>query len=523
MIPKWLLISAGILIFLGAATWYGLLTPTKDIEEDINNTSKPTVFLIVDSLMDEPMLQAIKEGKAPALKFLMEQGDYIPEVVSSYPTMSVTIDSTLLTGSYADGHQLPGLVWFHPEEQRLVNYGAGKMEVLQQGIKQVVQDGVYNLNEKHLSNEMTTIYEELYDIGLSSASINGLVYRGKESHQLHIPGLATAFNLLPDTLQVKGPSILSMGIVSRLNPENVKNNNPWQGLGVNDTFTAEEVRFLIENNSLPSFTLAYLPDLDHYLHEEGPEDLKGIEAADKQIQRILNAYPTWEAALEEISLIVYGDSGQSFIGKEKNEAVIDLTELGEEFQVAEAGKEVQQEDQVILGVNERMAYIYLLDESITYEKIAFFLRKDPRIGFIAWKDDRGNHVFAGKSQEKLIFQQDGTFSDKYGQNWDIKGNPAALDLSIADTGDIEYGDYPDALARLYGALHSHRGRFLIVDAMPGYEFVAEHSPTHLGGAGHGSLHKKDSVTPLIVTGIHTKPRYPRVVDFKQWLLEEVGQ
>ena len=29
-----------------------------------------------------------------------------------------------------------------------------------------------------------------------------------------------------------------------------------------------------------------------------------------------------------------------------------------------------------------------------------------------------------------------------------------MDLSINDQNRIEYGNYPDALARLYGALHS---------------------------------------------------------------------
>jgi hypothetical protein len=84
--------------------------------------------------------------------------------------------------------------------------------------------------------------------------------------------------------------------------------------------------------------------------------------------------------------------------------------------------------------------------------------------------------------------------------------------------EIQYGDYPDALARLHGALHSHEGRFIIVDAKPGYEFIAKHSPTHLGGGGHGSLHKDDSLKPLLIVGTDNKPQYNRLVDFKNWIL-----
>ena len=94
-----------------------------------------------------------------------------------------------------------------------------------------------------------------------------------------------------------------------------------------------------------------------------------------------------------------------------------------------------------------------------------------------------------------------------------------MDLSINKQNGINYGDYPDALARLYGALHSHAGRYIIVDAKPGYEFVGKNSPNHAGGAAHGSLHKVDSEVPLIIAGTDQKPKNHRLVDFKDWLVE----
>ncbi|MGW6607474.1 hypothetical protein ACWF7H_06410 [Peribacillus butanolivorans] len=74
-----------------------------------------------------------------------------------------------------------------------------------------------------------------------------------------------------------------------------------------------------------------------------------------------------------------------------------------------------------------------------------------------------------------------------------------LDLNIKSNHHITYRNYTDGLSRLYGALHSHKGDFLIVDAKPGYEFIGDSSPEHTGGGAHGSMHKDDSLTPMIVT------------------------
>ena len=65
---------------------------------------------------------------------------------------------------------------------------------------------------------------------------------------------------------------------------------------------------------------------------------------------------------------------------------------------------------------------------------------------------------------------------------------------------------------------SHDGDYLVVNAKPGYEFLAESSPTHVGGASHGGLHEQDSLVPMIVTGTNTKPKNLRILDLKDWIL-----
>ncbi|WP_249870021.1 alkaline phosphatase family protein [Oceanobacillus saliphilus] len=520
MIKKLVIVLIGLILILALFIWYGFSTPTKDLADvEVTSASKPVLFLLIDSLMDEPLQNAIDEGSVPALEFLAENGQYLPEIVSSYPTMSVTIDSTLLTGTYTNQHQVPALAWFHKEEDRLVNYGSSAMEIYKLGVEQVLHDTIFNLNQQHLSKDTSTIFEELDNRGDDSASINGMLYRGNSQHNFHVPKVISLFNLLPDTIDVKGPTILTLGRLSQFSSENNKHNNVWQSLGMNDNFAGNEIRNLIQNDTLPSFTLAYFPELDKPVHEKGPMTLDGLEQVDQVLQTILNEFPSWEEALEQITFIVYGDSGQAKIGDIEQEALVDLKILSEIYNIPKLGDPIQKDDQIVLAVNSRMAYINLLDENIPYEEIISHFIKDPRIGFIAWKDDAGNHVVSASSEDPFTFQPDGEYSDQYGQRWTLDGDFSVLDLYVDEQKNISYWDYPDALARLYGALHSHQGRYLIVDTKPGYEFIGEHSPTHVGGGGHGSLHKDDSLTPLIIAGADTVPEYNRVIDFKDWILE----
>src|SRR5690625_1090665 len=123
--------------------------------------NKPIILLNIDSLMAKPLEIAMQTGRAPALEFLTENGMYYPKVVSSFPTMSVTIDSSLLTGTYADQHQIPGLNWFNTKKKEMTNYGTGFFETYRTGMRKTVHNMLYQLNHQHLSHHVTTIFEEL--------------------------------------------------------------------------------------------------------------------------------------------------------------------------------------------------------------------------------------------------------------------------------------------------------------------------------------------------------------------------
>jgi hypothetical protein len=107
--------------------------------------------------------------------------------------------------------------------------------------------------------------------------------------------------------------------------------------------------------------------------------------------------------------------------------------------------------------------------------------------------------------------------DEYEQSWDLAGDVGVLNLTVKNN-KIFYDEYPDALARLYSSLTSHEGNYLVVSAKPGFEFIGEGSPTHVGGASHGGLHKQDSLVPMIVTGTDSSPKHLRIIDLKDWIL-----
>lgn len=500
---------------------------SKPKEQDlmrINSTNgenaKKVIFLMVDSLMYQAIDQGISKQELPAFKFLIEHGQYYKNLVSSFPTMSVTIDSSLITGAYSDIHRVPGLTWYSADNKKVINYGTGPMEVLKLGVSPVMTDALFHLNESHLNKDIPTIYEELAQQGLKSGSINGLIYRGASAHKLSIPDWMQATTSLPKEIQVKGPDFLSLGALS----------NPFQGIknlpdgltnrmGINNDFAIEAVKYLIQSNKLPDFLFVYLPDLDRELHKEGPAGLHGVKELDQQLQSVLESFGSPEKALHHANFIIAGDSGMTRILPAEQNPVIDLPSLLGDAKILRPGEAVSKETEIILAVNETMAYVYSLNVDRSLRDTANLLMKDPRIDFISWKEKDWNYAMQGSTANQIKFKAGGNLTDPYGQSWTVEQDEEVLDLSVnMATHSLNYDQYPDVLKRLSSALHSHQGEFLVITAKPGYEFTSGSSPKHKGGGGHGSIRKMESLVPLIISGTDQKPEYLRMVDLKAYLL-----
>lgn len=489
-----------------------------------NNTlhpsAKPVVLIIIDSLMNKPLRRAIQESRAPALKYLMDHGRYFENVVSSFPTMSVTIDSSILTGTYSDQHHVPGLVWYSGDENRMIFYGNGAKESFKIDQMQVFRDAVYMLNQVHLNKRTKTIHEELAVQGKDSASVNAIIFRGKTKHTLNVPKWIANTTSLPEDVHVTGPKWLSYATLAQYNPENDENAPLWKKFGMNNDFTAQELAYLIKQNRLPSVTIAYFPENDNVLHRKGPAELQGIEEVDEALQKVLDAYGSWEQALKNTVWIVMGDSSQSYVKRE--ESIVDLKPLLKGYKIAKLSEPVSNEDQIVIAANERMAYVYALDPNVEISDVVKNLKSEDKLDIIAMRNKNNISITSGKSHKMLSYRPGGKFIDEYGQTWTLSGDLQLADISIKNN-RIEYRKYPDILARLYGAMHSHEGRYAVVTVQPGYELIGESSPTHVGGGAHGSLHEVDSLVPLIVSGTNTQPKTRRIVDIKDWILKLASQ
>ncbi|WP_458475714.1 alkaline phosphatase family protein [Paenibacillus sp. TH7-28] len=490
-------------------------------------TPKKIIFFMVDSLMAQAIDRGIRQNELPTFRYFIEHGQYFKNMVSSFPTMSVSIDSSLLTGNYPDRHHLPGLTWYPQGGEKVISYGSGPFEVLRRGTRQVLSDALVNMNGQDLNPSLPTIYEELQRRGVTTGSVNGLIYRGLAEHRLTLPDPVSAITSLPKEITVKGPDFFTFGALSNpLAGQLTLPDGPANLMGFNDRYSVETVKYLIRTKQLPDFLYVYLPELDGKVHKHGPADLSGIKDTDRELRSMLEAFGSFEQALNEAVIIIAGDNGMDQVLPKDQASAIDLPKLLNCFEVLPAGETVAPSTEVVLGVNDMMAYVYSLKPETALRGIADILRSDKRIDTVAWEENGRTVVYQGGSAKTLEFRQGGELIDPYGQTWTVEGDGEVLDLKLVDSGSgksrLTYGKYPDALGRLQGALNSHQGRFLVVTAKPGYELTEAGSPTHPGGGAHGGLDQATSLVPLIICGTDKRPEHLRTVDLKPFLLELTG-
>ncbi|WP_169577113.1 alkaline phosphatase family protein [Salsuginibacillus kocurii] len=478
---------------------------------------KGVIMVMLDTLMDKPFQQALEQEDLSVLPYFMDRGEYYPRVVAPYPTMSVNVESTLLTGHYPDQHRVPALAWFNQKENRLINYGTHVLEMRKLGLSTCLYDSFYRLNQEHLSSDVKTIHEELADQGLTSASINPLMHKGNVPTTITVPSLIRLFVSLEKNIEISAADKFVYGRLANLSPLK-KYSRLWNKYGFNNKFSIQEFSHLVKNDTIPDFSFVYLPDHDKNVHKRGPMDTKGIKDMDKQLKPLMDAFPSWEEALKNYIWIIIGDNGQSGVQKDKNKALVDIRKLLQPLKITKLRKGVQNDDQVVVASNLRSCFIYTLKpDEVPVTEIAEKLQTDSRVEMAAWKSEGWIHVIKGECNETFTFKEGGSMKDEYKQTWEIDGDHSLLDLSITEN-VIEFGDYPDALKRLHSALHSHEGEFVVTSVKPGHEFISESTPKHPNGASHGGFHKNDSFIPMLVTGTDAAPDFLRIVDLKKWIL-----
>lgn len=430
--------------------------------------------------------------------------------------MSASFDASFITGVSPNKHKIPGLVWFNAEENRLINYGNTPMATLKLGLRKVFKDIIINQNHKHLSSEVSTLYEDLSDLGYTTGVFSYQLFRGKNNHTISIPWYLKLFlgNSYPE---IKGPDTLILGKI--VNSLKEKINGPqsiFSRLGINDIYSLNAFLKTIKTEKQPYFSLIYLPKTDQLVHKKYLQGgLEGLIKVDTLLKKVINTFGSLEKTLEKNIFILTSDHSQTKVDK-----LIYIEKILNKFSFPKLREKITPKHQLILANNERMMYIYYRHDEIK-NQIIETLQKEENIDIIACKENNQIKVVSGKVGGELFFSPGKTSKDDLTQKWDISGNKDILDLT-EENGRLKYGNYPNALAMLHSALNTTSTPCIVITAQPGAMFMSESAPNYKGGASHGGLHHSKMLVPFIISEKIDIPLPKTQLEFKKFIMKLIS-
>jgi hypothetical protein len=485
-------------------------TPEPDVAASMR---QKLVLVVVDAMKPAMLERAIAAGQAPAMAEIMRRGQYAPECVAAFPSVTPVCAATITTGLGPDRHGIPSMNWYHREEGRYVEYGSSFSASRQFGVLRSLTDTVYRMNAEHLAPDALTVFESLDDAEVRTAGTTYLIYRGRHEHE--VAQESALSRLVTSTLfrrTIMGPLEL---FYSDLYASRRTGCRGQMGLpGARDQHTGCVGSYLVEHD-LFDFLLFSLPDNDAYSHRNGPgAQITSLAAADRQIERLMHAGGGPEQFLSEHAVIVCSDHSQAAVESSirLDQAFADFTVATPSARVAGAGGEVA------LSPAQRSAMVYVLDPDEREEVLARALAAVEGlegVDLTMWMDG-GQAVIRGH-RGVLRFAPDGGVTDGRGRDWELEGQLSVLRAEIQD-GRLLCTEYPDPLERVWSALHCENAGDILLSAAPGYEFVDWGGADHVGGGSHGSLHRSDSYATLLWTG----EALPERGDREQWSLRDIA-
>jgi Type I phosphodiesterase / nucleotide pyrophosphatase len=472
---------------------------------------KKLVLCVIDGVKPAMLERAIEAGRAPTLKRIVEEGVYVDDCVSAFPSITPVCAATIATGVSQDQHLIPNMNWYHRGEERYIEYGSSFAASRAFGIHRSLLDTIYNMNLSHLSPEVDTVFESLDDAEVRTAGTTFLIYRGRHRHEISrdLP-IAGLLNRTLFRHGVWGPKELFYADIFASRKTGCRSQ---LGLpGVRDQHTGCVGSYLVEND-LFDFLLFSLPDNDTHSHKTGPAgQVESIAAADHELERLTSAAGGIDAFLEEHAIIVMGDHSQV--------QVEDRIPLASAYAAWKVRKPVGPEDgaEIAICPSQRSAGIYVLDPERRDEMLPELVGtalETPGVDLVLQRDN-GQAVVTSERGE-VRFAPGGDLADVRGGQWSVSGEKAVLDLQTAH-GGVWSNEYPNALARAWAAVSCSTSGDLLLSAAPGYEFVDWGGVDHVGGGSHGSLHRSDSLGALLWCGTGPDRREER----PQWTLADVA-
>jgi hypothetical protein len=435
---------------------------------------KKVVLIVVDGMTPAAFERAVEGGRAPALAYLAEHGVY-RSATSVFPSLTPVCISSIVTGAGPDVHRIPHLVWWHRGERRIVEYGSSFAAVRAAGMAQSLTDTIFNMNERHLGREASTVFESLEDSGLVTAAVNITCYRGRTRHSPTLPWM---------TKPAFGPkrfffySLFESDLTGA--PLAVRN----RAAGSLDAYAAAVGRWLVTRDGFDFFAF-YLSDFDFASHAHGPvgADDVALERTDAAITALLDAAGGPDAFLERYAVVLHSDHGQTNVDR-AGELHAPLRGL---------------QDEIVVTASNRAGQVYLLPGARV--DAAELARRLDGVEFVETTLRReGDEAVARREGEELRFRP------SVG-GWETSGDASVL-------------DHPDALRRVWSALANPNAGELLVSAADGWELADLGGRHHAGGGSHGSLSAGDSIVPLLTIGIDAVPE--RITEVVPGVLAHFG-
>ena len=482
------------------------------------------VFILNDGMHPEVAQIELAAGRMPNLAYLVSNGRARWDTVSVFPTSTPTAVSSITTGAWPSAHRIPGMFWYD-RGKGPVYYG-DNLTIIGQHFGTFFENMIGNLNHRHLSDRVSTLFEQIESRGLAAAALNCMCFRGFTEHRTTLPmflRMVPGVRFSIDT--VRGPMYMRWGDFARSGPSESRmfgEHGPFRQFGINDGCTMEAFLALAESGPLPDFVMLYFPDNDVWSHQHGP-DASGpaLRRFDANLGRIFDVLGGAGRALEETTFVLIADHAQVAVGYAP-ESVIDLDTALASFAQLRFGQPWGDET-LFACPNGRFAQVYLhARQGRRLAEVVETLGRDERIAHLTWREGDTFHV-ASPARGRLSFRRGLRHRDRLGFSWRWWGDPSVLDVHGGRV-HVEFEAFPDAFARVAGALENTSAGELLLTAREGCEFAGNGEEAHLGGGSHGGLLSAESRVPFVVAGPHafSIDNVRTILDAAPWITTALG-
>ncbi len=472
-------------------------------------------MLVLDGIRPDVLQAAIRAGEAPSLGALAERGEAVWDAVSVFPSITPAATAAIATGESPSGSGIVGHAWYDEEERRVVVYGAMTETVMATGPIKVFHNNVWRMNRDDLY--ASTLFETLHDRGFDGACVNFPVRRGPHKHPIRLKTVEryrkNGRYLGPS---VEGPKEYFMGdlFYSRETGHNGRRASGGlrRSVGINDEYAARVGAVLVAEKAAP-FNLVYLFKGDSIAHHHGLEaQRRWVAKADGYVARIFDAGGGVERILEDYAVLALSDHGHAPLLPGRRH--VDLRRILGQKVSSGVRARFANGTTVVVVPNGRAALLYLREDVELGDVVENLLGRRG-VDLAAWME--GEWAMVRRLGSAIRFRPGPGPGDTFGRSWELEGDPRALDLDVSG-GEVRYGEYPDALERLWGCLGSSRCGDVVLSAAPGYTFGEVSGGYHVA-SDHGSLHASDSEVFVLASGV-SAPR--RITDVAPTLLDHFG-